>query len=70
MKCCRSGGSRNGNVSAQLRVRREKAKTPRFRSPLRPGRPPGHRRKPLHEIDEVLAECHWLAGEAKKLDAN
>lgn len=28
---------------------------------LRPGRPPGHRRRPAFEIDEILAECHALA---------
>jgi len=30
-------------------------------SPLRPGRPPGHRKRAIHEIDEVLRECHSLA---------
>jgi hypothetical protein len=30
-------------------------------SPMRPGWPPGHRRRPLHEIDDVLRECHSLA---------
>lgn len=29
--------------------------------PLRPGRPPGWRRKPLHPVHEVLNEAHWLA---------
>ncbi len=28
---------------------------------LRPGRPPGHRQRRMHEIDEVLANCHALA---------
>ncbi|MBK8457871.1 MAG: hypothetical protein IPL47_12815 [Phyllobacteriaceae bacterium] len=31
------------------------------RSPLRPGRPPGSRRRGRDLIDEVLAECHGLA---------
>ena len=42
--------------------------SPKFRSPLRPGRPPGYRRKPVHLVDEVLAECHWLAWDAMKPD--
>ncbi|HUQ37258.1 MAG TPA: hypothetical protein VM144_12865, partial [Aestuariivirga sp.] len=46
---------------ARWRVRRENAKTPKFKSPLRPGRPPGHRREPTHEVDEILTECHELA---------
>ena len=32
-----------------------------------PGQPPGHRRKPAHEIDDVLTECHWLAWEVMRL---
>jgi hypothetical protein len=51
---------------ARWRVRREKAKSPKFKSPLRPGHPPGHRKKPIHEVDEVLAECHWLAWDAMR----
>jgi len=30
-------------------------------SPLRPGRPPGYRQRNIHEVDEILKECHWLA---------
>jgi hypothetical protein len=55
---------------ARWRVRRENAKTPKFRSPLRPGHPPGYRRKPVHEVDEVLAECHGLACDALKPDTS
>ncbi len=33
----------------------------KFLSPLRPGRPPGYRRKPIHEVDDVLIECDRLA---------
>ncbi len=55
---------------ARWRVRRETAKTPKFRSPLRPGHPPGYRRKPLHEVDEVLIECHGLACDAMKPDTS
>ena len=55
---------------ARWRVRREAAKAPKFKSPLRPGQPPGHRRKPTHEIDGILTECHWLAWEAMKPDTS
>jgi hypothetical protein len=55
---------------ARWRLRREKAINPKFKSPLRPGRPPGHRRKPTHEIDEVLIECHGLAWDALRPDTS
>jgi hypothetical protein len=52
------------------RVRRENMQSPKFRSPLRPGPPPGHRRKPVHEVDEVLIECHGLACYAMEPDTS
>ena len=55
---------------ARWRMRQETEKVPRFTSPLRPGPPPGHRRKPVHEVDKVLSECHWLAWEAMKPDTS
>ena len=55
---------------ARWRVRRENMQSPKFKSPLRPGPPPGHRRKPVHEVDEVLIECHWLAFDAMKPDTS
>jgi hypothetical protein len=55
---------------ARWRVRRENAPSPKFKSPLRPGHPPGYRRKPVHEVDEVLAECHGLACDALKPDTS
>jgi hypothetical protein len=55
---------------ARWQARRENAKAPTFKSPLRPGPPPGHRRKQIHEVDEVLAECHGLAYDAMKLDTS
>ncbi len=55
---------------ARWRVRRETAKAPKFKSPLRPGPPPGHRRKAIHEVDEVLIECHGLACDAMKPDTS
>jgi hypothetical protein len=55
---------------ARWRVRREKAKAPKFKSPLRPGHPPGYRRKPVHAVDEVLIECHGLACDAMRPDTS
>ena len=55
---------------ARWRVRRENAQNPKFRSPLRPGHPPGYRRKPVHEVDEVLIECHGLACDAMRPDTS
>jgi hypothetical protein len=51
-------------------LRRENVPSLKFKSPLRPGPPPGHRRKKLHEIDEVLAECHGLAWDALRLNSS
>jgi hypothetical protein len=61
---------RQARRMARWRVRREAEKTPKFKSPLRPGQPPGHRRKPTHEVDGILTECHWLAWEAMKPDTS
>ena len=55
---------------ARWRVRRENMPGPTFKSPIRPGAPPGGRRKPVHPIDKVLTECHWLAWEAERPDTS
>jgi hypothetical protein len=55
---------------ARWRVRRETAQSPKFKSPLRPGRPPGYRKRPVHEVDEVLIECHGLACDALRPDTS
>jgi hypothetical protein len=55
---------------ARWRVRRENMPSPKFTSPLRPGRPPGYRRRPVHLVDEVLIECHGLAFDAMKPDTS
>ena len=55
---------------ARLRLRRENIPSLKFKSPLRAGRPPGHRKKPIHEIDEILIECHGLAIYALKPDTS
>ncbi|MGB8819165.1 MAG: hypothetical protein WCC66_14715, partial [Rhizobiaceae bacterium] len=38
-----------------------KAFKPTRMSPMRPGLPPGWRERKIHEIDDVLRECHGLA---------
>ena len=43
------------------RMRQENVPNPSFKSPLRRGHPPGHRRRDVHEVDELLSECHELA---------
>ncbi len=50
--------------------RRKAAPSHKFLSPLRPGPPPGYRRKSVHEVDEVLIACHGLAWEAMKPDTS
>lgn len=55
-----------------VRWQQRRRAAPEFKStsPLRPGRPPGYRRKPIHEVEEVLAECDWLADWAMKPDTS
>ena len=55
---------------ARWQARREAMPSPKFRSPLRPGQPPGRRRKPTHLVDEILIECHALAWDALKPDTS
>jgi hypothetical protein len=38
---------------------------PRRVGPLRPGYPPAHKKRPTHEIDFILRECHALAVQAR-----
>ena len=61
---------RQARRMARWRQRREAAKAPKFKSPLRPGPPPGRRKRQIHPIDEILADCHWLAWEAMKPDTS
>ena len=61
---------RQARRMARWRVRREAAKAPKFKSPLRPGPPPGRRKRHIHPIDEILADCHGLAWEAMKPDTS
>jgi hypothetical protein len=55
---------------ARWRLRRDNIPSLKFKSPLRPGPPPGHRKKPVHEVDEVLIECHGLACDAMRFDTS
>jgi hypothetical protein len=55
---------------ARWKARREKMQSPKFRSPLRPGPPPGHRKKPKDDVDRVLTECHALARDALREDTS
>ena len=55
---------------ARWRAKRDNMQSPKFKSPLRPGPPPGYRRKPVHEVDEVLIECHGLAFDAMRPDTS
>jgi hypothetical protein len=53
---------------ARWRMRRQaQAKST---SALRPGRPPGHRKKETHDIDAVLKECHTLARDVEPEDSS
>ena len=55
---------------ARWQHRREASPSHKFLSPLWPGHPPGYRRKPIHEVDDVLIECHALAFEAMRPDTS
>jgi hypothetical protein len=55
---------------ARWRLRQEKSENPSFKTPLRPGRPPGHRRRAVHLVDELLSECDWLAFRAAMTDTS
>ena len=49
----------------RLMARRVKAEPgPGKVGPIRPGLPPGFRKKPRHEVDAILLDCHWLALES------
>ena len=55
---------------ARWQARRALMPQPKFRHPLRPGTPPGHRNPPRHEVDEILKECHWLARERRAINTS
>ncbi len=43
---------------------------PVFATPLRPGSPPGYRKKTTHEVDRILKECNGLAFDAMRTDTS
>lgn len=51
---------------ARWQARRDEKQIPDWLSPIRPGRPPGNRQRPTHEVDHILRACHALANEALK----
>ncbi len=55
---------------ARWRMKREGLHGQTFKSPLRPGPPPGHRRNKVHDVDFILAECHGLARDALKINTS
>jgi hypothetical protein len=54
----------------RARARRAKVARLELQSVMRPGRPPGHRKRPIHDVDHVLAECHWLARDVEAHDTS
>ncbi|MEP7174469.1 MAG: hypothetical protein ABI705_13350 [Aestuariivirga sp.] len=61
---------RQARRMARWRMRREAMPGPVFKSPLRPGQPPGRRKRHIHPVDEILDDCHGLAWEALKPDTS
>ncbi len=55
---------------ARWHIRRARIERPVIRFAMRQGAPPGHRKKPRHEVDLVLTECHALARYALKEDTS
>ena len=56
---------------ARWEARPKEERRPERWSPLRVGRPPGFRQRPIHEVDQILKECHWLARAAEpELDSS
>lgn len=57
---------------AQLKgaYHQHKAGYQRHRRTLRLGHPPGHCRRPSHEIDDILRACHAMAVNARRSDSS
>ena len=55
---------------ARWRARPVESRRPKRLAALRSGPPPGLRRRPTHEVEEILAECHWLARHAAATDTS
>jgi hypothetical protein len=61
---------RQAHRLARWQARRDRMTHPKFKSPLRQGLPPGHRKEPKGEVDFVLRECHALARDALREDSS
>jgi hypothetical protein len=55
---------------ARWRMKRHSDPRLKFKSPLRPGPPPGRRKDRTHEVDDILAECHGLARDVLRVDTS
>jgi hypothetical protein len=55
---------------ARLQQKRVANPRPTFKEPIRPGHPPGYRRRKRREVDEILVECHYLALDCLKLNTS
>jgi hypothetical protein len=55
---------------ARWRARPLEKRRPKLASALRPGPPPGHRKRPSHAVDAILSECHWLARSVPQPDTS
>ena len=58
-----SSGLTRGSMPAPLKGVKQ-------RQILRPGYPPGHRRRSFHAVDDILRECHSLARAAERRDSS
>jgi hypothetical protein len=55
---------------ARWRLKRANDPILKFKSPLRPGPPPGRRKNKTHDVDDILTECHGLARDALRDDTS
>jgi hypothetical protein len=55
---------------ARWQAKPQELRRPNYSSALRPGTPPGFRKNPIHKVDEILAECNWLARHAPQPDTS
>jgi hypothetical protein len=55
---------------ARWQARPLETRRPRRLTALRSGPPPGLCRRSTHEVDEILAQCHWLARHAAASDTS
>ncbi len=55
---------------ARALARRQRSPRLKLKGPLRPGHPPGFRRRARREVDHLLRRCDWLAREALPPDTS